>query len=358
MQPTADNRLAALPDGSALLPDLCSPYPVLALVVTVELFVVVIMLGAFGLDRFSWEFLAVTSFFAQWVVLSSAAILCQMRGWLNSMPPRRAVSVCFAVILAITFLLSLPGDWIVQGMPDQPVFEVLNWTSVARNLLIAALIAGMALRYLYVQAELRRHERAELESRIQALQSRIRPHFLFNSINSVASLIGSDPELAETVLEDLSELFRASLRDVVSEVPVREEIDLCRRYVRIESLRLGERLQVHWAIDGLPETTRIPMLTLQPLIENAIYHGIQPRPEGGEVEVRAESDGDRVRFTVSNPVTPSTTDTGGNRMAMRNIEDRIKALYGPEARFEVRRTDTQFTVELEYRPSRSGEVAE
>ncbi len=352
----ADNRLAGLPDGSALLPDLCSPYPVLALVMTVELFVLVIMLGAFGLDRFSWEFLAVTSFFAQWVVLSSAAILCQLRGWLNRMPPRRAVSFCFGVILAITFLLSLPGDWIVQGMPDQPVLEVLNWTSVARNLLIAALVAGMALRYLYVQAELRRHERAELEARIQALQSRIRPHFLFNSINSVASLIGSDPELAETVLEDLSELFRASLRDVVSEVPVAEEIDLCRRYVRIESLRLGERLRVHWAVDGLPATTRIPMLTLQPLIENAIYHGIQPRPEGGEVEVRAEADGDRVRFAVSNPLAAQAKESAGNRMALRNIEDRIKALYGPDASLVVRRTEAHFTVELEYRPSQPGEA--
>ena len=141
------------------------------------------------------------------------------------------------------------------------------------------------LRYNYIQRSLHTREESELHARIQALQSRIRPHFLFNSMNIIASLIPVDPDVAETVVEDLSELFRASLQEEGSEVSIEEELALCRRYTRIEYLRLGERLNIEWQIEDAVESVKIPLLTLQPLLENAIYHGIQPMPEGGTITV-------------------------------------------------------------------------
>jgi two-component system sensor histidine kinase AlgZ len=187
------------------------------------------------------------------------------------------------------------------------------------------------LRYFYVQQQLRVQEQSELRSRIQALQSRIRPHFLFNSMNIIASLIESDPKTAESVVEDLSELFRASLNEAGSQVPLSEELALCERYVRIESLRLGERLSVDWQMEPVPAGVRIPLLTLQPLLENAIYHGIQPLPEGGTIGVRLWQEQSHVNVEISNPVADRPATTEGNRMAMENTRSRLGALYGTRA---------------------------
>ena len=152
-------------------------------------------------------------------------------------------------------------------------------------MVITTVIVTSYLRYNYVRRSLQRREESELHARIQALQSRIRPHFLFNSMNIIASLIPVDPAAAETVVEDLSELFRASLQEEGSEVSIDDELALCRRYMRIEFLRLGKRLNINWQIEVVTDSVRIPLLTLQPLLENAVYHGIQPLPEGGTITV-------------------------------------------------------------------------
>jgi len=197
---------------------------------------------------------------------------------------------------------------------------------------------------------LRRQEKAELTSRIQALQSRIRPHFLFNSMNIIASLISIDPDLAEEVVVDLSALFRASLDEATSE-PVRldDELDLCRKYLHIEGLRLDDRLDVEWQIETDTQGLRIPLLTLQPLLENAIYHGIQPLTEGGTITVNLKSDDDQVEITITNPVTnKENRHEGGNRMALENIRNRMNAVYGPSASLTTEKSQNSYITRLIY----------
>jgi two-component system sensor histidine kinase AlgZ len=187
---------------------------------------------------------------------------------------------------------------------------------------------------------------------VQALQSRIRPHFLFNSMNSIASLIAIDPVAAETAVEDLAGLFRASLAQTSTEVSLADELDLCRRYLRIEQLRLGERLRVHWDVTALPADLPIPALSLQPLLENAIYHGIQMRADGGELSISGRYQAGEVRLRVCNPLADATAPVrAGNRMALDNIGHRLRGLYGDGAGVEMQRRDREFCAELFYRPA-------
>src|SRR5690554_5410204 len=215
------------------------------------------------------------SFQVQWVVLVSAVILCRLRPRLRRWPPLRAGAVSYAVVLLVTLVFSILGQLLMRGFFNLPL--KINLWELATSLLTAAILAGIGLRYLYLQQQLRNQQQGELDARIQALQSRIRPHFLFNSMNSIASLIATEPETAERVVEDLSELFRASLAEPTL-IPIDAELALCRRYLEIEKLRLDKRLQVDWQVEPLPASTQIPSLLLQPLLENAVVHGIEPLP--------------------------------------------------------------------------------
>jgi two-component system sensor histidine kinase AlgZ len=265
-----------------------------------------------------------------------------------------AAAIAFAVVVATALVFSVAKQWLYGGVlePGLPGAAPLL-SVVAANVLIAAIIGGLILRYFYVQEQLRLQQEAELEARIQALQSRIRPHFLFNSMNIIASLIVTDPRTAESVVEDLADLFRASLKDAGSEIPLNQELDLCRRYMRIEQLRIGDRLKVQWHTDGAPvDDLRIPLLTLQPLLENAVYHGIQPLAEGGTVTVTVSYTGGIVRIRVENPVTrgaaPAASTHRGNRMALENIRHRLQAMYGPQAGVISGSEDGTYGTTLQY----------
>ncbi len=339
--------------ATLFLPDLCASDAVLVMIISVELFVVVIMLGAFGLRGFSWEFLAVTSFLALWVVLSSAAVLCALRRPLQRLPVALGTAACMLVILGITFVFSLPADWVAQGMPEEGVVASLDWLNVTRNLLIALIVGGMLLRYVQVQSALRHREHAELDQRYRALQARIRPHFLFNSMNMLASLVSASPALAETAIEDLCELFRAALQDRLDTATFGAERSLCESYLRIEQLRMGDRLRVDWEGVSLDEATPIPLLTLQPLLENAVYHGIEPLTGGGNITIRAGRDGDVVRLEVRNPCAHAAVTRPGNQMALENIRQRLLAAFGSSASVLASEEEGEFVVRIAYEPGRA-----
>jgi two-component system sensor histidine kinase AlgZ len=239
-------------------------------------------------------------------------------------------------VLLVTFVVGFGADRLLAA---DALVRPVDWSALAGQQVIAGIIATLALRYFHVQQQLRLREQAELRARIQALQSRIRPHFLFNSMNIIASLIETDPETAEAVVEDLSELFRASLNEAGHQVPLTAELALCERYLRIEGLRLGERLRLDWQVDTIPADVRIPLLTLQPLLENAIYHGVQPRPEGGTVGLRVNCAGERVVVEIRNPLPVNDrargSDSEGNRMALGNIRSRLAVLHGTAGRLEA-----------------------
>jgi two-component system sensor histidine kinase AlgZ len=183
---------------------------------------------------------------------------------------------------------------------------------------------------------------------VHALQARIRPHFLFNSMNTIAALTRSNPSRAEQAVQDLADLFRASLSDKRDVITLAEELDVARTYQRMEQLRLGERLQVQWNTDALPTSALVPGLMLQPLLENAIYHGIEPRAEGGTVTITGEVSGDLVTLVVRNPLDPAPGLREGNRLALANIRERLSLMYGERALMKSGRFDDEYIVTLRF----------
>ncbi len=332
------------------IPDLCHVQAVFLLVLIGELLAIVLSVSHQGLRNVGWIDFATVSLFVQWTVLLSAAGLCVLRPHLSHWPRTQAAALSYVWVLLVTAAVSVGAQWLLGSFrQNEPTFD--TWALLG-NLIISAVLAGIALRYFYLAQELRQRQRAELEARIQALQSRIRPHFLFNSMNSIASLIGSDAKAAETAVEDLATLFRATLSQISTQVALDEELDVCRRYLRIEQLRLGARLQLDWQLDALPGTLPIPSLSLQPLLENAIYHGIQALPQGGCIHVHGDYRDGEVVIEVRNPVPAESalvTEQKGNRMALDNIARRLQALYGEGAGVVSEQREGEYVARLHYR---------
>ena len=319
------------------------------LVLLGELLAVSLSIAASGVDRLNWAELGLHSILIQWIVLLSAAALCPLRNWLASSHPVVAGFSCYSLVLALTLFCQVSGHWaLYRQIPEASL--------LINTLTLAAILAGIVLRYLYIQQQLHNQQQAELEARIQALQSRIQPHFLFNSLNSIASLIAVKPDVAESMIEDLSDLFRASLKEP-GLIPLREEINLCQRYIAIEQRRLGERLQVEW---NLPEDTEvlnkieIPSLLLQPLVENAVHHGIQPLSEGGTIVITTQFHQGVVEISLSNPLAAAHKINHGNQMALGNIEHRLQAHFGNAANLSTQSSADEYQVTIRY-PSSSGE---
>ncbi len=330
------------------LPDFCDVRTVFAVVVLSELLAVVLVLAPPRALADPWGELSLVSLFIQWVALAGAASLCALRPRLARLGDTRAGWVSYGVLLAVTLAVSEAAFRLLQlkGLHYGGVREAQG-AFVLRNLLIAAIISAVVLRYLYVQHQWRRNVQAEARARLQALQSRIRPHFLFNSMNTIAGLTRERPELAEEVVEDLADLFRAGLADSRQRVGLGEEIEMARRYLRIEALRLGDRLRVDWRIGDLPLDLPVPPLILQPLLENAVYHGIEPRAEGGEIRVEGRREGGAVVFVLRNPVPGAAPRRReGHRMALENIRQRLALAYGDEGALTVRSTGGVFEVRV------------
>jgi two-component system sensor histidine kinase AlgZ len=206
-------------------------------------------------------------------------------------------------------------------------------------LLRAVLLALFAAGALLIHFERRAQALAPrlTEARLQALNARIRPHFLFNALNSVIALIRSEPRRAEAALEELAELFRALLREPRELVPLSAEIALARQYLDLEKLRLGERLQAVWDVRAVPLDAPVPPLMLQPLLENAVLHGIEPAPAGGEIRVSLDRQGDRLVLEVVNPLGAAPAGgraRAGQHMALGNLRDRLALFYDLEASLE------------------------
>ncbi len=309
-----------------LLPYFCEPQGIFGLIIASELLALGIVLVSSPIQPFPWTNLGITSLIVLWISLSSATILCNIRSLLRRLPRVVSGMLAYTVVLLVAGLVLFVGrKWLLSD------FDVLLWL---RDIVVAAIFSGIWLRFFYLQQELRIQQQAELQARIQSLQARIRPHFLFNSMNTIASLISIDPDSAEKVVEDLSELFRASLQEA-SLVPLSEELSLCKSYVAIEQVRLGKRLSVSWECDDIPASVEIPRLSLQPLIENAIYHGITGLPEGGVVEVVLRRVESSVFIQVRNPfpskLTAAAKTQKGNQVAMENISHRLHAYFGNKA---------------------------
>jgi two-component system, LytTR family, sensor histidine kinase AlgZ len=222
----------------------------------------------------------------------------------------------------------------------------LGMASVLPRLLPVSLLVIAAL-LAYLRLLTKAHSPALAEARLQALQARIRPHFLFNSLNAVLVLIRRDPPRAERALEDLADLFRTLMSDARQFVRLADEIALLERYADLEHMRLGERLRITWELDGAPEDALLPPLVLQPLLENAVYHGVEPGTGPGEVAVRIERRGARVLARIENPYLEAEMQRAGNRMALDNIRERLQLFFDAEARIATSVRDGRYRVEIE-----------
>lgn len=320
------------------LPDLCTVQAVFHLVLVGELLAIALTLFDRGLVNFNWHLLGLLSMLIQWIMLCSAACLCPLRPWLRRRSPLQAGLASYLVVLVITLAFSF-----LSSFAQDDARHFLD--RMLTHLLIAAVFAGIVLRYFYLQQQLRNQQQAELNARIQALQARIRPHFLFNSMNSIASLIDYDPIAAERLIVDLCELFRASLNEP-GLVPLQQEIDLCERFIGIEQTRLGSRLKVEWQMAHVPDT-EIPGLLLQPLIENAIVHGIQPLRDGGIIRIHIEEVVETCRIQITNPIGTGARRTAkGHGLALDNIRHRLRAHFGKQASMTASMDEDQYQVVL------------
>jgi len=341
------------------LPDLNEGNAVLAMVLSIEL--IVFMLSLFKYKFASPDFFAYffgLSFVMLWIAFVFAMVMGYLKPWLQKKSLFYVSAVQLGILFVITILCSAIARWVVLNF--------LAYSDIAKNFiehplayflqngLISLIVGGLLMRYFYLAYQNEEKIKAVNTAQIQALQSRIRPHFLFNSLNSIASLIRIDKEKAEQAVEDLADLFRVSLANSERRVSIKEELEIARLYQRMEQLRLGERLQVKWDVSELPLRQKVPALMLQPLLENAIYHGIERMPEGGEIEVTGHVDNARVVIKVVNPVLQDSQRqqvkryTEGNNIALENIQARLKLLYGEKAQVVVTPSDSHFSVKLEF----------
>ncbi|MGH8634404.1 MAG: sensor histidine kinase [Burkholderiales bacterium] len=275
------------------------------------------MLGAWR------EFVEVAALVQPLLVLS-VLVLAVLSGTLRRLPYWLGATAVLALELALTTALYFGGRTLLGDTP----------APLERYLLLVALTTLTLLAYFELRG--RALSPALSEARLQALQARIRPHFLFNSINAVLSLIRQDPRRAEVALEDMAELFRVLMADNRELTPLTRELDLCRQYLGIEQLRLGERLRVEWQLEAMPRDALVPPLVLQPLLENAVYHGIEPRVEPGTIIVNVAAVGNELRAVLRNPYRPDGGHHGGNRMALANIRERLALHFDAEANLSTR----------------------
>ena len=245
------------------------------------------------------------------------------------------LAALFVLAMLITGLLTVSYQRWVAPLTDAQYWQVM-----------VLCVLDLLICLYYLDLLQRAYSPAIAEARLQALQARIRPHFLFNSLNAVLSLIRSQPQRAETALEDMAELFRVLMADNRDLVPLSQEIALCQQYLNIEKLRLDERLHCEWILESIPVDIMIPPLILQPLLENAVYHGIEPQQQGGVVQIEIKPSGNSLLLRISNPLPPASDKSAGNKMALKNIRERLRLHYDLEAQLRQYASDQRYIVEI------------
>ena len=344
MADNSENSITGI-ENTSYLPDFCDGDVFLRLLLVVELIAIVFALVSFSGGSL-FVHIALISFGMLWVGMTTAAMICLLKrqGLLGD--HLRTTLLVFAISIVMTLLVSIVGMELGAFIEPEAGTRGLIF-SLTRNLSVAIILVGLALRYFYLHYESDMRLKVQAQARLQALQARIRPHFLFNSMNTIASLTHDQPDLAERAIENLADLFRASLAAEPS-ISLQQELDLTRSYIALEGLRLGERLRVDWRLPDEEPELKLPALTLQPLLENAIYHGIEPLAEGGVIEIEIRDDDTAIKIAISNPRVEQrfSSRRDGNQMALDNIRERLALAFGGSAAMTLNEEDTRYTVEL------------
>jgi len=302
------------------------------------------------------------------ILLSALLLLWAAQPWLNRLAYWRGVLAVNALVVVLTLSIYHFG-----GELYHPLGRDGAWFDEVRYALLGILVCAVLLAYFRWRSQVLSH--ALHDARLQVLRARIRPHFLFNTINAVLGIVRTQPKQAETALEDMADLFRMAMSDAQDLVPLRQEIGLSKQYIALEQLRMGGRLCVDWKIQDVSDDVLIPPLLLQPLLENAVYHGIEPLPQGGCIAIVLSRSGGELRLKVENPCVPrdneppnvalgllspegagNSAGSGkfkkltrvhtGNKMALQNIRERLALLFDAEARYRVESGKDFYRVEI------------
>ena len=338
MRPTAANAEIVV----SVMPDCCNAGVVgRALGLANVVIFVASMIGPGGGVR-GWSAFVESSSLVDLLCMISLVALCMLRPYCSKLPVSQQRLLCAAVPMLITatalhWLLRM--EWFALGFPNLSLFN---------GVLVSAVLAVGLQQYFELRA--RAFSPALSEARLQALQARIRPHFLFNSLNAVLSLIRSEPRRAENALEDLADLFRVLMRDSRDLTSLEEEIRLCKQYLSIETIRLGERLQIEWDTSGIHAealaNAQIPSLLLQPLLENAVYYGVEQTPGTALIRIVLRRSRDTIHIAITNPYHGDVSVSLGNHMALENIRSRLKLLYDVEAQLTTTIVRDHFEVRM------------
>ena len=282
--------------------------------------------------------------------LWSLFMLCGLRRLIQRYPlasagfiwaQRAACILIPAAVTGVVVHFFITVDWLVGSFAHM---------TVLKGMLTAALLGGVFQHYFELRT--RAYSPALVEARLQALQARIRPHFLFNSLNAVLSLIRTEPRRAESTLEDLADLFRVLMSDPRSMTSLENEIRLCRQYLSIEKIRLGERLRVQWRAENISDNVlrkaQMPLLLLQPLLENAVHYGVEPSSEPAVIQIHVSRAIDRIQIVIVNPYHAHEASAQGNQMALDNIRERLALLYDVEAQLTTTIARGFFEVRLRF----------
>ena len=344
-------------DESHFLPNFCRGQAIFGIVVIAELLAIVVTLITRRIFENLFQALALISLFTQWIGLASAAALCAARRFLNRLPNARALGFAYLLLLAVELVVSEAAVWVLwaSGGATSPRPDWYAYFHI-QNFTVAAILEALALRYFLARHQLRQRTLSEARARVEALRSRIRPHFLFNTMNVIASLMRSAPDKAEGAMLDMADLLRSMLGESESLVPVNNEIAIAKKYVDIESLRLDNRLRVDWDIGKFPRKAVMPVLMLQPLLENAIHHGVEPNPSGGVIGVRLWEDGETLHIAVTNSIHRTRskgTAAGSGDNTLDSLRQRLASHYGPAASLEATEDRDRFTA-LARIPTRGG----
>jgi two-component system sensor histidine kinase AlgZ len=337
-----------------LLPDFCAPRAVLVVLLIVTLTALLLALSGAGFGPDFWTDLARNVLFLVWTGLAGAALLCAARRVIARQSATVGALMVLGIIVALVAALSQIAFWIMSSSALNPggmlgSAPAERWLFMTRNVLIGLIVGGLALRYFYVAQQWRVNIESHARSRINALQARIRPHFLYNSMNTIASLTRTNPAQAEEAVQDLADLFRANLSEKRSMITLKEELESARIYQRIEQLRMGDRLRVRWNVKDLPMRALIPALTVQPLLENAIGHGVEHLDGGGEVIVEGDCVDGSVLLRVRNPMPLDNPQArSGHGIALDNIRERLVLLFGARAAVSAGREGDEYVVQLRF----------
>lgn len=324
-------------------PSFCTWRPLLAVALITQISVLMIGIGRGQL--FDWTWFLTASVYAQWMALFCASGVCFLSIWTHRLGPRGAW-IGNAIVVMLLAGVFAQAAWLLGQ--DMGMVEGDSRTFVLNSLLAVGLVTIAFFRYLLIRTRWRAQLIAESDARVQALQARIRPHFLFNSLNTIASLIPVDPQSAEAATEDLADIFRGSMRRADRLISLEEELRLARQYLDMEQRRLGERLKVVWRAEELPPGATVLPLMLQPLLENAVGHGVQPRASGGEITVYGRAEGDNIVITIGNPIAPAGAKKPGHGLALQNIRERLKLAFGGRASLMTNQDSERFYAVLSF----------